>query len=106
MLIEPLQSLKVRLPKGIQTLEPGHTYDLSDKQAQKLLAKAPGRVKRVLPEVGAVVWYRYANYGPFTDCLVLEIKESSGWPYVLVRHLDNRESWVDSEFIRWGELHE
>lgn len=45
MLIEPLEPLRVLLPDGERDLAPGQTYDLPELQAQKLLAKAPGRVR-------------------------------------------------------------
>ena len=51
MLIEPLESLTVKLPAGVRILEPGLTYNLPALQAQKLLAKAPGKVRAVTPFV-------------------------------------------------------
>ena len=51
MLIEPLESLTVKTPEGVRTLEPGRTYNLPALQAQKLLAKAPGKVRAVTPFV-------------------------------------------------------
>ncbi len=51
MLIEPLEPLTVKLPEGVRTLEPGLTYNLPTLQAQKLLAKAPGKVRAVTPFV-------------------------------------------------------
>ncbi len=51
MLIQPLESLTVKTPEGVRTLEPGRTYNLPALQAQKLLAKAPGKVRAVTPFV-------------------------------------------------------
>ena len=47
MLIEPLELLTVRLPEGERQLEPGTSYSFPELYAQKLLAKAPGRVRLV-----------------------------------------------------------
>jgi len=49
MLIEPLENLTVKLPEGVRTLEPGRTYHLPEPQAEKLLAKVPGKVRVVEP---------------------------------------------------------
>ena len=49
MLIEPLERLTVKTPEGVRTLEPGTTYDLPEPQAEKLLAKVPGKVRVVDP---------------------------------------------------------
>ena len=49
MLIEPLERLTVKTPEGVRTLEPGKTYNLPEPQAQKLLAKVPGKVRVVEP---------------------------------------------------------
>ena len=51
MLIQPLESLTVKTPEGVRTLERGRTYNLPEPQAQKLLAKAPGKVRAVTPFV-------------------------------------------------------
>jgi hypothetical protein len=63
MLIEPLEALTVKLPVGVRTLEPGTTYDLPEPQAEKLLAKAPGRVRVVepIPTPEGVCFERNAN---------------------------------------------
>ncbi len=50
LLIEALKTLKVRLPNGtLLVLEPGNPVDFPEGQAQKLLQRAKGRVRPVLP---------------------------------------------------------
>jgi len=41
-----VQPLKVRMPDGPQTFEPGQTIDLPDKVALRLMELAPGKVRR------------------------------------------------------------
>ena len=40
-----VQPLKVRMPDGPQTFEPGQTIDLPDKVALRLMELAPGKVR-------------------------------------------------------------
>ncbi len=48
--IEPLQPITIRLPSGeLRHLNPGEPVELAEPLAQRLLLKAPGRV-RVVPE--------------------------------------------------------
>ena len=49
MLIQALESITVKLPQGVRTLEPGKKYDLSTKQVERLLALAPERVRVIKP---------------------------------------------------------
>ena len=49
MLIEPLESITVKLPGGVRTLEQGKAYNLPTPQAEKLLAKAPDKVRVFKP---------------------------------------------------------
>ena len=49
MLIKALRPLKIRLPDGIHALHPGHSYELPDYHALKLLAKAADKVRRAEP---------------------------------------------------------
>ena len=45
MLIEALESLRVRLPnRGVQLI-PGQPVEFPDEQAKKLLSKVPGKVR-------------------------------------------------------------
>jgi len=50
LLIEPLEPLTVRLPEGKKRLLPGKTYPFSNRQAEKLLAKAPDKVRVFKPD--------------------------------------------------------
>ena len=50
MLIEPLEPLTVRLPEGEKRLIPGKTYPLSKQLGEKLLAKAPDKVRVFKPD--------------------------------------------------------
>lgn len=54
MLIEALKPLRVRLPDRDIHLVPGHPVDLSDEDGQKLLARAPTKVRRV-PQPGEIL---------------------------------------------------
>lgn len=50
MLIEASIPLRVRLRSGDVCLRPGHPIEFRDEDGQKLLARAPGKVRRVMPE--------------------------------------------------------
>ncbi len=47
MILEPLQPLRVTVNGQSQDLVPGQLVQLTEAQGRKLLAKAPGRVRRV-----------------------------------------------------------
>ena len=78
MLIEPLESLTVKLPAGVRILEPGLTYNLPTLQAQKLLTQAHGRVRVVEPEIlsiGTMIEFRSPLFGLCTGrVLSLEVE--------------------------------
>ena len=78
MLIQPLETLTVKTPEGVRTLEPGRTYNLPALQAQKLLAKAPGKVRVVEPEdlsIGTMIEFRSPLFGLCTGrVLSLEVE--------------------------------
>lgn len=62
MLIEAIgKPLTYRWPGGEVHLEPGTPIDLPDDRAQRLLSKAPGKVRMVPPAIAAgspVAWSR------------------------------------------------
>ena len=73
-----MESLTVKLPAGVRILEPGLTYNLPTLQAQKLLAKAPGKVRVVEPEglsMGTMIEFRSPLFGLCTGrVLKLEVE--------------------------------
>ncbi len=56
MWIEPLVSLRVRLPEGICVLAPGQPVELAEEYACKLLERAPGRVRVVVGPRDPASW--------------------------------------------------
>ena len=95
MLIEPLERLTVKTPEGVRTLEPGRTYNLPEPQAEKLLAKVPGKVRVVeptpMPEgfipAGSTVAYRSPLFGEL-EAVVIEDKGACVWVWHPLRECE------------------
>ena len=94
MWIEPLEPLTVRLPEGEKRLLPGKTYSFSNQQGEKLLAKAPDKV-RVVYQLGQKVSYQT----PVDDCIKKGTVEliDEHWGMVLVR--GDEVAWVNQSFV-------
>lgn len=87
MLIEAIGSpLTCRWPGGEVRLEPGKPIDLPDDRAQRLLSKAPGKVRMVTPTIaaGSLVSWRRADGtqpGAFVDAIHVD-DTGTRWAFV------------------------
>ena len=98
MLIEALERLEIRVPEGVIQLHPGSPVELTDEQARKLLDRAPGKVRVVIPPdtsplVGRVVLVE-STAGDRTQTVV----------HVLGDRRDHFESMKDVWELFWAVL--
>lgn len=86
MRIEALTSFTYRWPGGEVHLEPGKPIDLPDDRAQRLLNKAPGKVRVCPPTLrpgDLVTWTRGDGSRPmgFVDCLHVD-QNGKEWAFL------------------------
>ncbi len=108
-----VQPLKVRMPAGPQTFEPGQVIKLPDKVGLRLMELAPGKVRRMEDSpfsIGQLVQYQYpvdiksaTNYS-WKECIgVVEmIDHKSHLALIIPKNETIPWRWVNLVFVNGG----
>ena len=107
MLLEAVRAFRLRLHGQVQTIEQGQALDLDQKNAEKLLSRAPGLVRVVEPcdvtiepaeNVRPVYWESDGKIlGPAHVSHVAKVGDSEFW---LCLEFQNSWRWVNSDLLR------
>jgi len=107
LLIEALVPLQVKLPEKEITFEPGQSVNLPEELAFKLLEKAVGKVRVVVPPVladlilGAKIVWASPLFGQCTGEIALP--PENGWLVVRCHSVTGALALVHVDWIRWAE---
>ena len=102
MLIEAIgKPLTCRWPGGEVRLEPGKPIDLPDDRAQRLLSKAPGKVRMVTPTIaaGSFVTWRRGDGSIQTGFVDVLHADDMGVRWAVVSLLDGTWAVVTLKFL-------
>ena len=107
MLIEALAPLLVQLPDKELRVEPGHSVNLPEELAFKLLERAAGKVRVVAPPVladlilGAKIVWESPPFGPCSGEIALP--PENGWLVVRSHSVTGNLALVNVDWIRQYE---
>ena len=102
MRLEALTPFTYRWPGGEVHLEPGTPIDLPDERAQRLLNKAPGKVRicsLTIQPGDRITWgVEGTCRGPATVAFLHTESDGTGWAFVTLP--DGRWTAVNMKFVR------
>ena len=99
MLIEAYKPLRIRLKSGEIRMEPGHPIEFSDEDGEKLLARAPGKV-RVIYQAGSIITWQRADGRQHTGVVDFLHSDPTGRAWVFVTVFDGGWAVVNVKSVR------
>ncbi|MEO7860040.1 MAG: hypothetical protein ABIU05_06270 [Nitrospirales bacterium] len=99
MLIEAYKPLRVHLKSGEIRMEPGHPLEFSVEDGEKLLARAPGKV-RVVCRPGSILTWTRTDGGQHTGVVDFLHAAPTGTAWAFVTVSDGGWAAVNVKFVR------
>lgn len=97
------ESFIYRWPAGEVHFEPGKPIDMPDERAQRVLSKAPGRVRVIAPtfELGSTISWRRGDGTAQTGKIAWILREENGNQWAFVSSLTD-ETWaaINGKFVK------